>query len=346
MCTRGFAQVWQTHGVLGLSVLVDSRDSRGYQSLGNFPTLPSQCAFFLSPACCVFLPRPIDTSSTHSHTHTPKKSHKKSNLWCKIVTEFFHILKSLSLKYIYRYTCIWMYTNTEREQDCVCGLCVCMYRMFYLSLNEHLKVANIFCMALKVSVLVFYPLLSLTPMNNQQGIKLKSKQYLLHVLEEVNASFCKMWMCPVYELGTFKAYWFFSRGGLYPTPANVSGHLFTDFIRGLEQILNLFDFSMNLKKSWTINLHVWPALWWEVFYTHWVNLLFTEWLTFRATINVIFWFINTVWLLNGTKMYSAKCKSSLGFATKCFLQIKGHFLTRKKYFLKKGMYLCMHYKSF
>lgn len=40
-------------------------------------------------------------------------------------------------------------------------------------------------MALKVSVLVFYPLLSLIPMNNQQGIKLKSKQYLLHVLEEV-----------------------------------------------------------------------------------------------------------------------------------------------------------------
>lgn len=42
---------------------------------------------------------------------------------------------------------------------------------------------------------------------------------------------------------------FFSHGGLYPTPANVSGHLFTDFSRGLEQILNLFDFSMNLKKS-------------------------------------------------------------------------------------------------
>jgi len=57
--------------------------------------------------------------------------------------------------------------------------------MFYLSLNIHLKVANIFFMALQVSGLAFYPLLSPTLMNNQQGTKLKSKQYLLHVVEEV-----------------------------------------------------------------------------------------------------------------------------------------------------------------
>lgn len=149
-----------------------------------------------------------------------------------------------------------------------------------------------------------------------------------------DASFCKMWMCPVYELGTFKAYWFFSHGGLYPIPINVNGHLFTDFSRVLEQIFNLFDFSMNLQKSWTVNLYVWPALWYDVFCTHGVNVFFTEWFKFRATINV-FWYINAVWLLNDTKMYTAKCKSSLGFATKCFLQKKGHFLTRKKYFQKK-----------
>lgn len=105
--------------------------------------------------------------------------------------------------------------------------------VFYSSLSTQFKESNIFCMALKISVLVFYPLFSLTPMNNQQGIKLKSKRHLLHVLEEVNASFCKMWMCPVYELGTLKAWElntdFFPHGGPYPTPTNVSGHLSTDF---------------------------------------------------------------------------------------------------------------------
>lgn len=54
------------------------------------------------------------------------------------------------------------------------GQCVYMYTTFYLSLNTYLKLVNIFCMALKVSVLVFYPLLSLTLMNNQHEIKLKS----------------------------------------------------------------------------------------------------------------------------------------------------------------------------
>lgn len=42
---------------------------------------------------------------------------------------------------------------------------------------------------------------------------------------------------------------FFCCGGLYPTPTNVSGYLFTDFCRVSEQIFNLFDFSMHLKKS-------------------------------------------------------------------------------------------------
>lgn len=79
---------------------------------------------------------------------------------------------------------------------------VCLFAQYVLFKFEY----TFKSMALKVSVLVFYPLLSLTPMNNQQGIKLKSKQYLLHVLEEVIASFCKMWMRPVYELGAFKAY--------------------------------------------------------------------------------------------------------------------------------------------
>lgn len=88
----------------------------------------------------------------------------------------------------------------------MCGQCVYMYSVFYSSLSKQFKESNIFCMALKVSVLLFYPLFILTPMNNQQGIKLKSEQHLLRVLEEVNASFCKMWMCPVYELGTLKAY--------------------------------------------------------------------------------------------------------------------------------------------
>lgn len=123
----------------------------------------------------------------------------------------------------------------------VCGQCVYMYSVFYSSLSTQFKESNIFCMALKVSVLVFCPLFSLTPMNNQQGIKLKSKQHLLHVLEEVSASFCKMWMCPVHELVTLKAYelntFFFSHGGLHPTPTNVSGHLFTDFISAFSQIL-------------------------------------------------------------------------------------------------------------
>lgn len=102
--------------------------------------------------------------------------------------------------------CVYESMQTEREQVFVCGQCVYMYSTFYSSLSIQFKESNIFCMALKVSVLVFYPLFILTPMNNQQRIKLKSKQHLLHVLEEVNASFCKMWMCPVYELGTLKAY--------------------------------------------------------------------------------------------------------------------------------------------
>lgn len=72
----------------------------------------------------------------------------------------------------------------HREQDCVGA--VFLYVQYVLFKFEYtFKVANIFCMVLKVSVLVFYPLLSLTPMNNQLGIKLKSKQYLLRVLEEV-----------------------------------------------------------------------------------------------------------------------------------------------------------------
>lgn len=158
-----------------------------------------------------------------------------------------------------------------------------------------------------------------------------------------NASFCKMWMCPVYELGTFKAYWFFSHGGLYPTPTNVSGHLFMDFSRVLEQIFHLFDFSVNLQKSWTVNLYVWPALWYEVFCTHGVNLLFREWFKFRVTINVIFWYINTVWLLNGTKMYSAKCKSSLGFSEK--KEKKKPFLNKEKILSKKKIYIFIHYES-
>lgn len=156
-----------------------------------------------------------------------------------------------------------------------------------------------------------------------------------------NASFCKMWMCPVYELGTFKAYWFFSHGGLYPTPTNVSGHLFMDFSRVLEQIFHLFDFSVNLQKSWTVNLYAWPALWYDVFCTHGVNLLFREWFKFRVTINVIFWYINTVWLLNGTKMYSAKCKSSLGFSEKK----KNLVLNKEKILSKKKMYIFIHYES-
>jgi len=52
----------------------------------------------------------------------------------------------------------------------------------------------------------------------------------------------------MYELGTFKAYQFFSCGGLSPTPTNVSGHLFTDFSRVLEQVFNLFALSMSLQK--------------------------------------------------------------------------------------------------
>lgn len=81
-----------------------------------------------------------------------------------------------------------------------------MYGTYYLSLNSHLKVATIFHMALKVSSSIFYPFITLKPVNNQHGIKLKSKQYLLHMLEDVNASFWEMWMCPVYELSTFKVY--------------------------------------------------------------------------------------------------------------------------------------------
>lgn len=121
------------------------------------------------------------------------------------------------------------------------GQCVYMYSVFYSRLSTQFKESNIFCMAVKISVLVFYPLFSLTPMNNQQGIKLKSK-HLLHVLEEVNASFCKMWMCPVCELGTLKACelnsdFFFSCGGLYTIPTNVSGHLFTDFSSAFSRFL-------------------------------------------------------------------------------------------------------------
>lgn len=103
---------------------------------------------------------------------------------------------------------IYVYESmqTQRESKCSCVGSVYMYSVFYSSLSTQFTESNIFCMALKISVLVFYPLFSLTPMNNQQEIKLKSKRHLLHVLEEVNASFCKMWMCPVCELGTLEAY--------------------------------------------------------------------------------------------------------------------------------------------
>lgn len=113
-------------------------------------------------------------------------------------------------------------TNTEREKEILKGGSV-FKCTFYLSLSILLKLTTMFSVALKVSCLVFYPLLGLIPVNNQHRIKLKSKQYLLHELEEVNTSFCKMWMCPVYELSTCKTYWFFFHGRLYPTPTTGSG---------------------------------------------------------------------------------------------------------------------------
>lgn len=184
-------------------------------------------------------------------------------------------------------------------------------------------------MALKVSVLVFCPLFSLTPMNNQQGIKLKSKQHLLHVLEEVSASFCKMWMCPVHELVTLKAYelntFFFSHGGLHPTPTNVSGHLFTDFISAFSQILTcliLIGMWRNQKPN------VSPPLWYEVFCTLKVNLLFTEF-KFSAQINVICWYINTGWLLDGIQQM---CSS---LYNKVFSESKRLFLSKWKKLLQK-----------
>lgn len=63
------------------------------------------------------------------------------------------------------YMCVYECIQTQKENNSVWGQCIYMYNIGYLSLHTHLTVAKIFCVAFKVSGLVFYPLLSLIPMN-------------------------------------------------------------------------------------------------------------------------------------------------------------------------------------
>lgn len=69
VCTSGYAQVWHTQWSSVLAVLADSTDSKVYQFLGNFLTLPFY-AFFLFPVCCVpvtiYPSKPRDTCITCS----------------------------------------------------------------------------------------------------------------------------------------------------------------------------------------------------------------------------------------------------------------------------------------